>query len=145
MRSDGSPCTPPGPCEAGGPTMRPDGTPCSPPEQDVAGVEDSGSPRVRTAARLTRARRCVGGTFTQVLRGRGIRRVAVTVNGKSVGQMRKSGNRYSIRINPRSFDSRVLKVRARVTFVAASGEGPRTLRTTVLRCAGQAPAVRFTG
>ncbi len=144
-RSDGSPCTPPGPCEAGGPTMRPDGSSCTPPEQEVAGVTESGTPRVRAAARLRQARRCVGGPFTQVLRGRGIRRVTVTVNGKSVGQMRRSGRRYSIRINPRGFDSRVLKVRARVTFVAASGARPRTLRTTVLRCAGRAPAVRFTG
>jgi hypothetical protein len=144
-RSDGSPCTPPGPCEAGGPTMRPDGSSCTPPEQEVAGVTESGTPRVRASARLRQARRCVGGPFTQVLRGRGIRRVTVTVNGKSVGQMRRSGRRYSIRINPRGFDSRVLKVRARVTFVAASGARPRTLRTTVLRCAGRAPAVRFTG
>ena len=145
-KPSGEPCSPPpGPCEADGPTMRPDGTPCVPPEQQVAGVTDSGSPPVRTAARLRRARRCVGGTFTQVLRGRGIRRVTVRVNGRSVGQMRRSGSRYTIRINPHRFRSRVMKVRARVTFVAASGRRPQTLRTTVLRCAGRAPAVRFTG
>ena len=148
-KANGDPCTPPPPpgnCEAGGPTTKADGTPCNPPEQEVGGViEEAGTPRVRAAARLTRARRCVDGTFTQVLRGTGIRRVTVKVNGKSVGKMRKSGNRYSIRINPKRFNSRVLKIRARVAFVTASGARPRTLRTTVLRCAGRAPAVRFTG
>ena len=160
-----APPPPPGPCEEGGPTHKRNGEPCTPPppprceadsscsppepepepEQEVGGViEEAGTPRVRASAHLRQARRCVNGTFTQVLRGRGIRRVTVKVNGKSVGAMRRSGRRYTIRINPRRFDSRVLKVRARVVFVTASGRRPQTLRTTVLRCA-QAPAVQFTG
>jgi hypothetical protein len=145
-KHDGSPCTPPDPCEEGGPATRADGTDCNPPEQEVGGViEEAGSPPVRASAHLRQARRCVNGRFTQVLRGSGIRRVTVKVNGKSIGRMRGSGGRYTIRINPRRFHSRVLKVKARVVFVAASGRRPQTLRTTVLRCARRAPAVRFTG
>ena len=127
--------------------MRADGTPCNPrSEQEVGGVvENSGSPRVRASASLRRAGRCVDGVYTQVLRGTGIRRVTVKVNGKSIGRMKKSGNKYTIRINPARFNSRVLKIRARVQFVSAAGTRPRTLRTTVLRCAGRAPAVQFTG
>lgn len=101
--------------------------------------------RVAASARMQGPRRCVAGPFRQVLRGQGIRRVTVFVNGRKVRTLTGTRSSYAITIDPRKVRSGVLKVTARVEYVAASGRRAQTLRATALRCAAQAVQPRFAG
>jgi hypothetical protein len=100
--------------------------------------------RVAARASMSGPKRCVTGSFRQVISGSGIKRVVVRVNGRVVRTLTGSRSRYVVRVRPRAG---VLRVTARVEFVAASRRPARTLRMTVLRCsAGNAPAqARFAG
>ena len=156
MKADGTPCTPPKECEqANG--MKADGTPCTPKKQDdpkpvsvtvpsrTSVLGQRGVIGVRAAAAMQAPRRCVSRAFTQVVTGRGIRRVTLSVNGRVVGQMRGTTRRRTMRIDPSRFRGDVLRITARTTFVAgATNRRARTLRVTALRCA-QAPTIRFAG
>ena len=156
---NGEPCDPadePGPCEAGGPTTMPNGEPCDPADEPartsppvsmtipqtggVLGATARVGRRVAARAGLVGPSRCVRRTFTARIRGTGIRRVTIFVNGRRVQVLR--GNRRHVRITPQG---RVTRVRARVEFVAASRRRPQTLSLTALRCAQQAVSPSFTG
>jgi hypothetical protein len=102
---------------------------------------------VRNAsAKLQGPKRCVTRPFRQVLNGRGVKRVTITVNGRTVRTFTAARSTYAITIDPRRYRTRVLRVSARVEYVASSGKKAQTLRMTVLRCAAQAgQQVRFAG
>ena len=166
-KADGTPCVvePPKECEKAS-DMKNDGTPCTPddpkppvkpedpktPEKPVSTTVPSqntvlgqrGTVRVRAAAAMQAPRRCVARPFTQVVTGRAIRRVTLSVNGKVAGLMRGTATRRTLRIDPRSFRGDVLRITARVQFRAGATLRTRTLRVTALRCA-PAPTVRFAG
>lgn len=159
---DGSSCTPPPPPPPppAPPAPRQDDPPAPPaPRQadppPVTTVASSGGvlgatgvvaqQRVLASAAMRRPRRCVSRPFRQVLTGRGVRRVTMYVNGRRVRTMAGGRKRYTLRIDPRRYRG-VIRVRARVQYVAASGRRPQTLQVTVLRCAAVgAQGVRFTG
>jgi hypothetical protein len=61
-----------------------------------------------------------------------------------VAVVKGADGRYVL-VDPRAHGSRVLRMTARVEFVAASGRRAQTIRATVLRCAAQAQPVRFAG
>jgi hypothetical protein len=165
MKKDGTPCTPEPPkkeCENAA-AMKNDGTPCTPKQDDPPKKQDDPKPvsvtvpskttvlgkrgvvGVLAAANMQAPRRCVSRSFTQVVTGRGLRRVTLSVNGRVVGTMRGSGRRVTMKIDPRKFRGDVLRITARATFVlSARNRRARTLRVTALRCA-QAPAIRFAG
>ena len=100
---------------------------------------------VVASARMSGPRRCVTRSFTQVIDGRGIRRITMRVNGRVVRRMTGGQRRYAVRIDPRRYAGGVVRVQASVEYVAASGRRAQTLSATVLRCAQQVARVRFTG
>jgi hypothetical protein len=157
MKDDGTPCNPPAPCTPGGSDMKADGTPCVPPPPappvttvassskapDVLGVV--GEIRAAANASMRSPRRCVTKPFTQVFTGRGIKKITVRVNGRVVRTLSGGQTRYSVSVDPRKYAGGVMRVTARVEYVASSGKSPQTLRATVLRCAVQATGPQFTG
>lgn len=118
-------CTPrPGPAPAGGEL-------CAPGSAQIAG---------RTG--------CQGSPFAIRVTGRQIAKVVYTLDGKQILTLRKrnsSGKYFRVVINPRPMKSGTHRVLARITFKAASGTKPRTLRVVFSRCARQAVAPKFTG
>ena len=143
--------TPAGPCEPGGPATMPDGQPCEPaptesdaPRGEVLGTTMRGG-RTVTTAQMSGPGTCVDRSFVQVVRGKGIRRVTMFVNGRRIRAMRGTRSRYAVTIDPRRYPSGVMRVKARVRFVSASGRRTRTFRMTVLRCARTAVAPAFAG
>jgi hypothetical protein len=100
---------------------------------------------VPASASIVRISRCVSRTFSAVVRGRGIRRVTFFVNGRRVRTMTGSRSRYALSVDPAAARNGVIRVTARVDFVARSGKRAKTLRMTALRCATGAQRVRFTG
>ena len=162
-KDDGTPCNPPAPCTPGGSDMREDGTPCTPPPATVppapplppvTTLASSTAPdvlgvvaelRSAASASMSGPRRCVTRRYTQVLTGRGIRRVTVRVNGRVVRTMSGGKRRYTVSIDPRRYAGGVMRIQARVEYVASSRKRPQTLSATVLRCAMQQTAPQFTG
>ncbi len=122
----------------------------TPPQQEVLDDTASGGPRkprrrpVAAIARLGAPRRCVTGPARVTVRGTGIQKVVFRVNGRKVAVLRGRRSAYAARVTGAKD---VLRVTARVTFVAASRKPARTLRTTVLACRSSSPAVapHFTG
>jgi hypothetical protein len=119
------------------------------PTQEVKDETSSGGPKkpakpVAATARVQGPSRCVTGAARVTIRGKGIRKVVFRVNGRKVAVVRGRRSAYSTRVKA---DRAVQRVTARVTFVAASRTRARTLRTTVLACQSQTPAVQphFTG
>jgi hypothetical protein len=100
---------------------------------------------VAANARMQGPKRCVVRPFRQVLRGQGIKRVTMYVNGRKAQTMSGGRSSYSLLIDPRQYRTGVVRVSAKVEFVAASGKRPQTLSMTVLRCAKGAVAPRFAG
>ena len=101
--------------------------------------------RVAARARMQGPKRCVVRPFRQVLRGTGIKRVTMYVNGRKVRTMRGGRSTYTLRVDPRSARGGVVRITAKVQYVAASGKRTQTLRATALRCAQQAVLPRFAG
>jgi hypothetical protein len=144
----------PGPCEPGGATTMPDGQPCDQGETSsatagaVLGARAT-TPRVAARARMRTPSRCVTRPFRQVVRGTGIRRVTFFVHGRRVARLAGSRTAYAVKIDPRAYATRAMRITARVEYVAASRKRATTLRATVLRCAPSGAAVqpkpRFAG
>jgi hypothetical protein len=135
----------PGPCEAGGPETMPDGQPCHAPAA-AAAPQESSAPEggvlgevfqggIPATARMSAPGSCVKGSFVQLVRGKGIRRVTMFVNGKRVRTFRGARSRYAVTVNPDRYPSGVMRLKARVEFVEKSGKRAKTFRMTVLRCA----------
>ena len=101
--------------------------------------------RVLANASLAAPRRCITRPYSAVLRGRGIRRVTMYVNGRKVRTMAGGRSSYALRVLPSQARGGVIRVAARVEYVAASGRRAQTLRMTALRCSGGAAPVRFAG
>ncbi len=99
---------------------------------------------VAANARMQGPKRCVVRPFRQVLRGQGIKRVTMYVNGREVQTMAGGRTAYTLRVDPRRYRSGVVRVTAKVEYVAASGKRAQRLSVTALRCAG-AVSPRFTG
>jgi hypothetical protein len=158
MRPDGSSCVtpPPGPCEPGGPATMPDGRPCnttptsgttagaqSPPQGGVLGTGAGRTPkRVAARARMSGTHHCVTGRFGEVVRGKGIRRVTFFVNGRRLARLRGTRSAYAVHINPGLYSTGVMRITARVEYVAASRKPAETLRATVLSCTPRQAAAR---
>jgi len=118
----------------------------TPGQSQVLGATGVIRKRVAANARMQGPRRCVTRPFRQVLRGKGVKRVTILVNGKKVRTFRGARSTYAITIDPRRYRTGVIRVSARVEYVAASGKRAQTLRLTVLRCAAVAgQQVRFAG
>jgi hypothetical protein len=146
----------PGPCEPGGPATMPDGSACDAkpasgqdaeahaeaPQVGVLGTFVSGG--IPAGAQMSAPGACVKGSYVQLVRGKGIRKVTMFVNGKRVKTFRGSRTRYAVTIDPDRYRSGVMRLKARVEFVEKSGRRAKTFRMTVLRCAQaavqQAPA-----
>ena len=162
--ANGQPCTPPAdPCKGNPSGTMANGEPCTPPvrtdeqpRQAVLAAVDSSAPasgravnaisrRVAANASMSRLRRCVTRPFTAVVRGRGIKRVTMYVNGKKVRTLAGGKSRYALRVNPAKVSSGVIRVKARVEYVAASGKRARTLSMTALRCQIRQAAPQFAG
>jgi hypothetical protein len=97
----------------------------------------------RTAAsRLSGPTGCVDRTVFLTIRGRGIRRVEWSVNGRRVRTTTTKDGRTRLRLvmGPRG----VYRVAARVVYRASTGARAVTRRTVVQRCA-QAQLPQFTG
>jgi hypothetical protein len=94
---------------------------------------------------MTQRRACASRSFPQVVRGTGIRRVTFTVNGRRLARIAGRRTSYTAKINPRAYSTGVLRITARVEYVAATGKRPQTLRVTVLRCTPNRIAPHFTG
>jgi hypothetical protein len=127
--------TPPGEQQVGGEQVTPPG------EQEVLGetVEPG-------TARIAGASGCQRKPFKISVRGRNISKVAFSIDGKRVKKVRSSGNGrvYSITINPNKFKPGAHRVKAKVTFTAASNTPSKTLRARFARCVRQV-APTFTG
>jgi hypothetical protein len=82
--------------------------------------------------------------FAAAVSGRGIARVAFSVDGRrrAVARRPAAPGRYRVRLDPRGLRPGRHRVRARVTF---TGAAPRTLTRTVRVCARPAGRARFTG
>ena len=128
----------------------PENTPLPPPlqqqpqpqgEQDVLG--DTVEPGT---ARIAGASGCQRKPFKISVRGRSIRKVTFTIDGKKVRNVRRSGNGgvYSITINPNRYKPGSHVVTAKVSFTAASNTRSKTLRARFARCVRQV-APSFTG
>lgn len=98
---------------------------------------------IRTAATIRQRKQCVSTRFTQVVTGKGIKRVTLTINGRVVGRMKGDGKRFTLSVDPAKFGS-ILRLSARAEFVKGSGRKAKTMRVTVLRCL-QSRGIRFTG
>jgi hypothetical protein len=110
-------------------------------EQQVAGERVSPG-----EARLAGATGCRSKAFKMSVRGREIRSVVFTIDGKRVKTVRRAqnGRVYSITIRPKSYSEGSHLVTARVRFTEASQTPSKRLRARFVRCARRvAPA--FTG
>jgi hypothetical protein len=117
-----------------------------PGQTQVLGATGMVRQRPTANAKMQGPKRCVTRPFRQSLRGQGIKRVTILVNGKKVRTFTGARSTYAISIDPRKYRSGVLRVSARIEYVAASGKKAQTLRLTVLRCADRAgQQVRFAG
>ena len=90
-------------------------------------------------------KRCITRPYSQVLRGTGIKRVTMYVNGRKVRTMAGGRSKYVLRVNPAAARGGIIRIAAKVEYVAASGKRTQTLRATALRCAQQAVLPRFAG
>ena len=137
----------PGPCEEGGPSTMPDGSPCgaiapAAPRGEVRGQVVSGG--MPATAQLNAPGSCVKSSYVSLVRGKGIRKVTMFVNGKRIKTIRGSRAQYAVSVDPKRYPAGVMRLKARVEFAEATGKKPKTFRMTVLRCAKaavqQAPA-----
>lgn len=162
MRADGTPCTAeerqqisPEPVQmivverAENPVRRPTASSKAPaPEGAVLGAVGTitrSRTRVAASASMPALKRCVARPFDAVVNGRGIKRVTMYVNGRKVRAMVGGRTRYVLRVSPAAARGGVIRVQAKVEYVAASGKKAQTFRMTALRCAGGAAPVRFAG
>jgi hypothetical protein len=115
----------------------------TPPSSGVAG-EQQRSP-VRATARIRAQARCAARTARVTVSGRLIRQVRFSLNGRRVRTVTVArGVRLVSALVPLGRSGpRVQTVRARVTF--RNGAAPRTLTTSVRRCAPARVAPQFTG
>ena len=100
---------------------------------------------VGASARMQGPKRCVVRPFRQVLRGQGIKRVTMYVNGRKVKTMSGRRSSYPLLVDPRRYRSGVVRITAKVEYLPASGRRAQTLSVTALRCARGAVLPRFTG
>ena len=140
MKADGTPCVPP-PSAPPAPPVTVAASSTSRPE--VLGVV--GQLQAAANASMRSPRRCVTKPFAQVFTGRGIKKITVKVNGRVVRTLGAGRTRYSVSIDPRRYAGGVMRVSARVEYVASSRKRPQTFTATVLRCAVQATGPQFTG
>ena len=164
MDANGQPCTPPSdPCVANPNGMNSNGQPCTPPRTTtpppppVQTSTPSLSPPlsggslgavgqvVPSSATIAGPRRCVSRPFAVVVRGRGIRRVTLFVNGKKFRTVSARRSRYAFRISHTQARGGVIRVQARVRFVGGASRTTKTLRITALRCSTGATQPQFTG
>jgi hypothetical protein len=121
--------------------------PLAPPQLQPPGEQEVAGERVSPGeARLAGATGCRSKAFKMSVRGREIRSVVFTIDGKRVKTVRRAqnGRVYSITIRPKSYSEGSHLVTARVRFTEASQTPSKRLRARFVRCARRvAPA--FTG
>lgn len=133
----------PSPEDANAPCTMADGSPCGAPAAQPGSTPESGAVlgarargRVSAAGAQMRApSTCVSKSYVQLLRGKGIRKVTMSVNGKTLRTFSSARSRYAVTIDPTDYPNGVMRLKARVVFAASSGKRPQTFRMTVLRCA----------
>jgi hypothetical protein len=153
MAANGQPCTPPAdPCKANPAGMDASGKPCTPVVVTIPSLAPTAGQSlgelgevVPAQASIVRLKRCVAKPFSAIVRGRGIRRVTFYVNGRLVRTMSARKTRYALTVSPTAARNGVIRISARVQFVASSGKRAQTLRMTALRCAQGAIRPQFTG
>jgi len=125
--------------------------PASPgPGSQVLGVTSTGPQAVvapqRGSARLSGPSGCRVRAVTASVTGRRIIRVTFRLDGRVVKVVRRArSGRWSARVVPRDLRYGTHRLTATVTFAAASGTRPRTLRLSFARCRTAAVRPVFTG
>jgi hypothetical protein len=99
------------------------------------------------SARLVGPTGCVAKAFNARVSGQNIAKVVFVLDGKRIKTLTKpnAGTRFQVRINPANFKIGVHRLRATITFLAATKKAPQTLRLSFQRCAKKLAAPRFTG
>jgi len=96
-------------------------------------------PVARGTARLRPlGRRCRRRPFSVTVSGREIQRVTFSLDRRRLRGVRRRGERFRVRIDPRRLQPGRHRVGARVTFRSASATGARTLRSRFSVCARRA-------
>jgi hypothetical protein len=98
------------------------------------------------SARLAGASGCVARKFVASVRGKSIRKVVFSIDGKRRASVSKpdSNGRYKYVVNPRKFSRGSHLLVAKATFDPDSGTKPKTMRLRFSRCVRRA-APAFTG
>jgi hypothetical protein len=104
-------------------------TPAAPVDAPVA----RGTARMRSLGRSCRRR-----PFTAAVRGRSIRKVTFSLNGRRLRRVRRRGETFTARIDPRRLRPGRHRLSARVAFESATGTSARTLRSRFSVCARRA-------
>jgi hypothetical protein len=124
------------------------GAPPQPPAPLIAATPSQAAP-VRGSARLSGPGGCVSRAFSASVVGNRIAQVSFTLDGKRLKTLRSpsSGNRWSLRIVPKSLKKGVHRVSVGVSFTANTNPRTQRLRLAFQRCAQAARQVapRFTG
>jgi uncharacterized repeat protein (TIGR01451 family) len=99
------------------------------------------------AARLLGPTGCVGRAFNARIRGTNVASVVFFLDGKKVKTLRKPDKKglFQLRVDPRRLKLGVHRLVANVTFKAATGTKPKTLRLSFQRCGRKLVSPRFTG
>ena len=104
------------------------------------------APRVVAGtARLRAPQGCRSNVFTVRVAGRQIRRVTISLDGRTLRTFRTSRRTYSVRVDPRKLGDGPHRIAVTVLFTQASRTRARTLRSTFQRCLRRQVAPRFTG
>jgi uncharacterized repeat protein (TIGR01451 family) len=96
------------------------------------------------SARLVGPTGCVAKVFTVRVRGTKIARAVFRLDGRVVA-VRRTGQAFSLRVNPAKFKVGVHRVVVSVTFETGSGTKAKTLRLAFQRCSRTLRGPRFTG
>lgn len=99
------------------------------------------------SAQLVAPTGCVSRAFFARVRGQGIVKVVIKLDGKKIKTLTKpnAGARYQVRINPQRMKIGVHRIVATVTFAASTKKKPQTFRVSFQRCAKRLAAPKFTG
>jgi hypothetical protein len=115
----------------------------------VAAAPSAAPARVAGTARLSGPGGCVSRAFSASIVGSQIAQVSFSLDGKRIRTLRSptAGNRWSVRIVPRTLKTGVHRVTAGVSFRVNTTPRTRTLRLAFQRCAQAVRKVapRFTG
>ena len=99
------------------------------------------------SAQLVAPTGCVARAFNARVRGQGIVKVVITLDGKKIKTLKKpdAAGRFQVRIDPGRLKIGIHRIVATVTFGASTKKAPKKFRISFQRCAKKLAAPRFTG